>query len=108
MNSKVIYAFVLTLALLIVLPVLNTANAIASQNARGQSALVADGTPAPPPAPNPWLQPAPELVADGTPAPPPAPNPWLLSETEFVADGTPAPPPAPNPWLIPQSEAIAA
>jgi hypothetical protein len=128
MNSKVVYASLLALALLIVLPVLSTVNATSAQNINAQSALVADGTPAPPPAPNPWFQPTPELVADGTPAPPPAPNPWLLpelvadgtpapppapnpwfqSETALVADGTPAPPPAPNPWLLPQSEQIAA
>lgn len=129
MNSKVIYASILMLALLIVLPVVSTVNATPAQNASGNSAVVADGTPAPPPVPNPWFQSAPELLADGTPAPPPVPNPWLTptdlvadgtpapppvpnpwfqSVPELVADGTPAPPPVPNPWLLPQSESIAA
>jgi hypothetical protein len=85
MNSKVVYALFLGLTLLIVLPVVSTVNASPTQNLSGRSALVADGTPAPPPAPNPWLQPAPELVADGTPAPPPAPNPWLLPQSELIA-----------------------
>ena len=100
MNSKVVTAILFTVALLIVLPVLSTVNATPG----GNSALVADGTPAPPPVPNPYL--LPELVADGTPAPPPVPNPYLLPE--LVADGTPAPPPVPNPYLVPQSEQIAA
>src|SRR3984957_19337136 len=100
MNSKVVTAILFTVALVIVLPVLNTVNTPPS----GHSALVADGTPAPPPVPNPYL--LPELVADGTPAPPPVPNPYLLPE--LVADGTPAPPPVPNPYLLPQSEQIAA
>ena len=94
MNSKVVYALLLMLTLLIVLPVLSTVNATPTQNAGGHSALVADGSPAPPPVP-------PALLADGSPAPPPIP-PML------VADGSPAPPPVPNPWLIPQSESIAA
>jgi hypothetical protein len=47
------------------------------------------------------------MVADGSPGPPPAPNPWLL-EPVMVADGSPGPPPAPNPWLLPQSELVAA
>ena len=102
MNSKVVTAILFTVALLIVLPVLGTVNATPG----GHSALVADGTPAPPPVPNPWL--VPELVADGTPAPPPVPNPWFEPNSELVADGTPAPPPVPNPWLLPQSEQIAA
>jgi hypothetical protein len=100
MNSKVVTAILFTVALLIVLPVLGTVNATPSDN----SALVADGTPAPPPVPSPYL--LPELVADGTPAPPPVPNPYLLPE--LVADGTPAPPPVPNPYLLSQSEQIAA
>ena len=73
MNSKAVYALLLTLALLIVLPVLNTANATSALNTSGQSALVADGTPAPPPVPHPDY-----LVADGTPAPPPVPHPDYL------------------------------
>ena len=81
MNSKGICKPILMLALLIVLPVLSTVNATPAQNAGGHSALVADGTPAPPPIP-------PALVADGTPAPPPIPP-------TLVADGTPAPPPIP-------------
>src|SRR6202451_2064606 len=119
MNSKVVTAILFTVALLIVLPVLGTVNATPT----GNSAL-ADGTPAPPPVPNPYLLPElvaegtpapppvpnpyslPELVAEGTPAPPPVPNPYLLPE--LVADGTPAPPPVPNPYLLPQSEQIAA
>jgi hypothetical protein len=124
MNPKVVTAIFFTVALLMVLPVLGTVNATPS----GNSAFVADGTPAPPPVPNPWFQPAselvadgtpapppvpnpwrvPELVADGTPAPPPVPNPWFQSEPALVADGTPAPPPVPNPWLLPQSEQLAA
>jgi hypothetical protein len=105
MNSKVGYASLLTLALLIVLPALSTVNATSAQNIRSHS-LIADGTPAPPPVPNPWFQHDAALVADGTPAPPPVPNPWQVPE--LVADGTPAPPPVPNPWLLPQSEHIAA
>jgi hypothetical protein len=106
MNKKVVSAVFLTLALLIVLPVLSTVNATHAKNANGHSALVADGTPAPPPVPNPWFQ-QDELVADGTPAPPPVPNPWLQPDG-LVADGTPAPPPVPHPWLLPPSEPIAA
>jgi len=124
MNSKVVYASILMLALLIVLPVLSTVNATPTQNAGGHSALVADGSPAPPPVPPALLadgSPAPPpippmLVADGSPAPPPVP-PVLLADGSpapppippmLVADGSPAPPPVPNPWLIPQSESIAA
>ena len=92
MNSKVVYALLLALTLLIVLPVLGTVNATPT----GNSAL-ADGTPAPPPVPNPYL--LPELVAEGTPAPPPVPNP-LPAEPELVADGSPGPPPVPNPCLL--------
>ena len=44
MNSKAVYALLLMLALLIVLPVLNTANATSGPNASGHSALVADGS----------------------------------------------------------------
>jgi hypothetical protein len=106
MNSKAVYALLLTLALLIVLPVVGTVDAITAANVGDHSALVADGTPAPPPVPHPWFQSAPELVADGTPAPPPVPNPWLL-EPALVADGTPAPPPVPNPWLMPAPELVA-
>jgi hypothetical protein len=106
MNSKAVCAFLLALALLIVLPVLSTVNATPVQHVSGNSVLVADGSPGPPPAPNPWLL-EPVMVADGSPGPPPAPNPWLL-EPVMVADGSPGPPPAPNPWLLPQSELVAA
>ena len=106
MNIKVVFALVL--AVVILLPVVSTVNATVVPNASSHSALVADGTPAPPPAPNPWLLPTQQLVADGTPAPPPAPNPWFQPTPELVADGTPAPPPAPNPWLLPQSELMTA
>ncbi len=108
MNTKVVFAFALGLALVILLPVVSTVNETFGQNASSHFAFVADGTPAPPPAPHPWLLPTQELVADGTPAPPPAPNPWFQPTSELVADGTPAPPPAPNPWLLPQSELMAA
>jgi hypothetical protein len=99
MNNKIVSATFLTLALLILLPALSTVNATA-QNAGSHSALVADGTPAPPPVPHPDAL----LVADGTPAPPPVPHP----NVSLVADGTPAPPPVPHPALLPQSERFAA
>jgi hypothetical protein len=63
MNSKAVCAFLLALALLIVLPVLSTVNATPAQHVSGNSVLVADGSPGPPPAPNPWLLPQSELVA---------------------------------------------
>jgi hypothetical protein len=102
MNTKVVFAGISALAVAIVLPVASTVNGTLGPNVSGHSGLVADGTPAPPPAPNPWLFPTQELVADGTPAPPPAPNPWFQPAPELIADGTPAPPPAPHPWLVPQ------
>jgi hypothetical protein len=107
MNSKVVFAICLTLALLIVLPVHNTASEIATQTASGHSTLTADGSPAPPPGPHgnvlvadgsPAPPPGPHtnvLVADGSPAPPPGPHAYVL-----VADGSPAPPPGPHPSLI--------
>jgi hypothetical protein len=108
MNLKAVYALLLVLTLLIVLPTLSTVNATPAQHVSGNSVLVADGSPGPPPVPNPWLLPAePELVADGSPGPPPVPNPWL-QEPVMVADGSPGPPPVPNPWLLPQSELAAA
>src|SRR5579863_906443 len=113
MNSKVIYASILMLAPLIVLPVLSTVNATPAQNAGGHSAVTADGSPAPPPIP-------PVLVADGSPAPPPIP-PVLVADGSpapppippvLLADGSPAPPPVPplvsNLWQRTQSESIAA
>lgn len=101
MNSKVVYAFLLMLTLLIVLPVFSTVNATPPQT-NGHSAFVADGTPAPPPVPHP------DFVADGTPAPPPVPHPDFQAGVQLVADGTPAPPPVPHPDMLPQAEPIAA
>ena len=76
MNSKVAYALLLALTLLIVLPVLSTVNATPAQHASGSSVVVADGSPGPPPTPNPWLVPQQEplLVADGSPGPPANPE----------------------------------
>jgi hypothetical protein len=105
MNSKVVYAALFALTLLIVLPVLTGVNATSPLHADGHSALVAAGSPGPPPVPNPWLQPEPELVAAGSPGPPPVPNPWL-QEPELVAAGSPGPPPVPNPWLLPESNLV--
>ena len=89
MNSKVVYAALFALTMLIVLPVFGTVNATSTQFA-GIAALVADGSPAPPPVPHPDF-----LVADGSPAPPPVPHPDFL-----VADGSPAPPPVPHPDFL--------
>lgn len=108
MNPKVVYAVFLALTLLIVLPVLSGVNATSVPQAGGHAVLVADGSPGPPPSPNPWLVSEPDLVADGSPGPPPSPNPWLQLEPELVADGSPGPPPSPNPWLLPEAELIAA
>ena len=85
MNSKVVYALLLALTLLIVLPVLSGVNATSTLHAGDHPALVAAGSPGPPPVPNPWLQPEPELVAAGSPGPPPVPNPWMMPETEAAA-----------------------
>ena len=84
MNSKVVYAALFALTLLIVLPVFGTVNATSTQLA-GYAALVADGSPAPPPVPHPDF-----LVADGSPAPPPVPHPDFLG-----AGGSPASTPTP-------------
>ena len=81
MNSKIFYAFTLMLALLIVLPVFNTANGISTQNAGRHSALTAEGSPAPPPGPHPNI-----LVAEGSPAPPPGPHSDFQSEPNLVSD----------------------
>ena len=69
MNSKIIYAALLMLALLIVLPVVSHGNANTAQNISGHSTLTADGSPGPAPVPHGNV-----LVADGTPAPPPVPR----------------------------------
>src|ERR1700744_6216856 len=87
MNSKIIYAALLMLALLIVLPVVSHGNANTAQNISGHSTLTADGSPGPAPVPHGNV-----LVADGTPAPPPVPH----GNKVLVADGTPAPPPVPH------------
>ena len=84
MNSKVVYAALFALTLLIVLPVFGTVNATSTPLA-GNAALVADGSPAPPPVPHPDF-----LIADGSPAPPPVPHPDFLG-----AGGSPASTPTP-------------
>ncbi len=71
MNSKVVYAVLFVLALLIVLPVLSTVNATAPRHASGNT-MVADWSPGPPPVPHPDAEPL--LVADGSPGPPPTPH----------------------------------
>ncbi|HEX4381024.1 MAG TPA: hypothetical protein VH022_13370 [Candidatus Acidoferrum sp.] len=127
MNSKVVYAVLLALTLLIVLPVFGTVNATSSHHFRAQPTLVADGSPGPPPVPHPNVVPQePELVADGSPGPPPVPHPDAepllvaagspgpppvpnpYAEPLQVAAGSPGPPPVPNPWLQPELELVAA
>ena len=54
MNSKVVYAVLLTLTLLILLPVLSTVNAAPGLHVSGNSALVASGSPGPPLPLLPW------------------------------------------------------
>jgi len=65
MNSKVVYAVLLALTLLIVLPVLSTVNATSAHQARGQTVLFAAGSPGPPPTPH--LNEQAMLVAAGSP-----------------------------------------
>jgi len=94
MNSKVVYAVLLALTLLIVLPVLSTVNATSAHQARGQTVLFAAGSPGPPPTPH--LNEQAMLVAAGSPGPPPVPGPWAQSEPVLVAAGSPGPPPTPH------------
>jgi hypothetical protein len=92
MNSKVVYAVLLALTLLIVLPLLSTVNATSTHQANGQTVLFADGSPGPPPTPH--LNEQPMLVAAGSPGPPPVP--WEQAEPEPIAAGSPGPPPTPQ------------
>jgi hypothetical protein len=92
MNSKVVYAALLTLTLLIVLPVLSTVNATSTHQVNGQTVLFAAGSPGPPPTPH--LNEQSILVAAGSPGPPPVP--WVQAEPELVAAGSPGPPPTPQ------------
>jgi hypothetical protein len=73
MNSKVGYALLLALTLLIVLPAVRTVNATPAQYAAGSPVIVADGSPGPPPVPPLVTPQEPWLVADGSPGPPPVP-----------------------------------
>ena len=99
MNSKVVFALLFALALLIVLPVHSTVNATPAQIVSGSSVLVADGSPGPPPIPPLVMPQEPLLVADGSPGPPPIPPAATYQEPLLVADGSPGPPPIP-PMLL--------
>ena len=72
MNSKSVYAVLLALTLLIVLPVLGTVNATSALHSNGNTAIVAEGSPGPPPVPHPNADPF--LMAEGSPGPPPTPH----------------------------------
>jgi hypothetical protein len=107
MNSKVVYAFLLALTLLIVLPVHSTVNATPAQHASSNSVFVTDGSPGPPPVPPLAIQQEPLLVADGSPGPPPVPPLAAPQEPLLVADGSPGPPPVP-PLAMPQEPLLVA
>ena len=69
MNKITLYVFVVVLTLAIVLPVVGSVNTTATSNPLSYSVVAASGSPAPPPVPPAFRQPA--LVASGSPAPPP-------------------------------------
>jgi hypothetical protein len=80
MNKITLYVFVVVLTSAIVLLVVGSVNTTATSNPLSYSAVVASGSPAPPPVPPAFQQPA--LFASGSPAPPPVPP---LAFASFVA-----------------------